>query len=359
MKTVGRFFALLPISFSPMSTKRAALPPGLIVRTGKFVWNTMWHVMMSQMAPRSKSGDYVRPQSSFRSRDLSPDPQRYCLIVGMSCPWAHRTLVTRVLKGLEDAIPVITVYPSTDEGRWLFDLDQPDLPFPDCRSLPDFYSRCHPGYTGRATVPVLWDSHSQIIVNNESADIIELLNSELEAIATGPDLYPEPLRPQIDRLNDEIYTAVNNGVYRCGFAQTQPAYDQAVDELFTELDKLDKSLASQRYLCGSALTLADVRLFTTLIRFDVAYHGIFKCDRRRIADYPHLSGYLRDIYQLPGIAATCDIEAVKRDYYGNLFPLNPGGIVPTGPGWESLKAPHSRADLSPTNQAESKSQTPM
>lgn len=305
----------------------------------------MWHVMMSQMAPRSKSGAYVRPQSSFRSRDLSPDPQRYRLIVGMSCPWAHRTLVTRVLKGLEDAVAVTTVYPSTDEGRWLFDPDQADLPFPDCRDLPDFYSRCHPGYTGRATVPVLWDSHSQTVVNNESADIIELLNSEFEAIAPGPDLYPEPLRPAIDQLNDKIYTAVNNGVYRCGFAQTQAAYDQAVDELFAELDELDGILASQRYLCGSDLTLADVRLFTTLIRFDVAYHGIFKCDRRRIADYPHLSGYLRDIYQLPGIAATCDIEAVKRDYYGNLFPLNPGGIIPAGPGWDSLKAPPERENL--------------
>lgn len=330
-----------------MATKRAALPPGLIVRTGKFVWQTMWRTMMSQMAPRSKSGAYVRPESAFRGRDISPEAQRYYLIVGMSCPWAHRTLVTRVLKGLTDTVPVITVYPSTDEGRWLFDLDQPllediDFPFSDCRSLPDFYAQCHSGYSGRSTVPVLWDSQTQTIVNNESAEIIELLNSEFGDLASGPDLYPEGLRSDIDALNQKIYATVNNGVYRCGFAQTQGAYEQAVGELFSTLDELDDTLAHQRYLCGSALTLADVRLFTTLIRFDVAYHGLFKCDRRRIADYPNLSGYVADIYQHPGIAETCDIDAVKRDYYGNLFPLNPGGIVPVGPGWEGLKQPHGR-----------------
>jgi glutathionyl-hydroquinone reductase len=325
-----------------MATKRAALPPGLVVRTGKFVWNTLWHTMMSQMAPRSSTGEYTRPQSTFRTHQISPEPQRYCLIVGMSCPWAHRTLVTRALKKLDGAIGLFKVYPSTDEGRWLFEPNQPDFPFPDCRSLPEFYRHCHPGYTGRATVPVLWDAHSQTIINNESADIIELLNSEFKDLAAGPDLYPEALRTDIDALNDKIYATVNNGVYRCGFAQTQTAYDQAVGELFATLDA---RLATQRYLCGGHLTLADVRLFTTLIRFDVSYHGIFKCNRRRIADYPHLSGYLRDLYQLPGIAETCDIEAVKRDYYGNLFPLNPGGIIPVGPGWESLLQPHGRESI--------------
>jgi glutathionyl-hydroquinone reductase len=328
-----------------MATKRAALPPGLVVRTGKFVWNTLWHTMMSQMAPRSSTGEYTRPQSTFRTHQISPEPQRYCLIVGMSCPWAHRTLVTRALKKLDGAIGLFKVYPSTDEGRWLFEPNQPDFPFLDCRSLPEFYRRAHPGYTGRATVPVLWDAHSQTIINNESADIIELLNSEFKDLAAGPDLYPEALRTDIDALNDKIYATVNNGVYRCGFAQTQTAYDQAVGELFATLDALDGRLATQRYLCGEHLTLADVRLFTTLIRFDVSYHGIFKCNRRRIADYPHLSGYLRDLYQLPGIAETCDIEAVKRDYYGNLFPLNPGGIIPVGPGWESLLKPHGRESI--------------
>ncbi len=328
-----------------MAPKRAALPPGLIVRTGKFVWNTMWHTMMSQMAPRSKSGEYVRPQSTFRGREITAKPQRYFLIVGMSCPWAHRTLVTRQIKGLTGIVGTLKVYPSTDEGRWLFEPDQSAMPFTDCRSLPDFYSRCHLGYAGRATVPVLWDSQTQTIVNNESADIIELLNSEFEEFSSGPDLYPEALKADIDALNDKIYATVNNGVYRCGFAQTQAAYDKVVGELFDTLDELDEMLAKSRYLCGQVLTLADVRLFTTLIRFDVAYHGIFKCDRHRIADYPNLSGYLRDIYQLPGIAETCDIEAVKRDYYGNLFPLNPGGIVPVGPGFGGLIQPHNRESL--------------
>ncbi|MEM8501582.1 MAG: glutathione S-transferase family protein [Cyanobacteria bacterium P01_D01_bin.1] len=324
------------------SAKRSVLPPGLIVRAGKFVWNTMWHAMMSQMAPRNKSGDYVRPESSFRGRQITAEAGRYRLIVGMSCPWAHRTLVTRALKGLEDAIAITTVYPSTDEGMWLFDADQLASPLSNCRSLPDFYSCTESGYKGRATVPVLWDSKANIIVNNESAEIIELLNSEFGALATGPDLYPDLLKEKIDSLNQKIYNAVNNGVYKCGFAQTQAAYDQAVTELFTTLDELDKILSTDRYLCGDTLTLADVRLFTTLIRFDVAYHGIFKCNRRRIADYPNLSGYLADIYQMPGIAGTCDIDAVKRDYFGNLFPLNPGGIVPIGPGWNSLTQPHGR-----------------
>ncbi len=319
--------------------KRAALPPGLIVRTGKFVWNTMWRTMMSQMAPRSKSGDYVRPESVFRTREIFPEAGRYRLIVGMSCPWAHRTLVTRALKGLEGAIALTLVYPSTDEGLWLFESDHSLL---GSRTLPEFYRACQSGYSGRSTVPVLWDSQTQTIVNNESADIIELLNSEFSDLATGPDLYPENLRSEIDELNNKIYATVNNGVYRCGFAQTQFAYDEAVGELFTTLDEMDDRLSAHRYLCGDALTLADVRLFTTLIRFDVAYHGIFKCNRRRIADYKNLSGYLAEIYQMPGIADTCEIEAVKRDYFGNLFPLNPGGIVPIGPGWDSLKIPHGR-----------------
>ncbi len=329
--------------------KRAALPPGLIVRAGKFVWNTMWHAMMSQMAPRNQAGDYVRPESSFRGREIVPEVGRYRLIVGMSCPWAHRTLVTRALKGLEDAIAITTVYPSTDEGMWLFDTDQSTDQASDlllnCRSLPEFYGRAEPGYKGRSTVPVLWDSKTNTIVNNESAEIIELLNSEFGELATGIDLYPAALREEIDSLNQKIYDTVNNGVYKCGFAQTQTAYDQAVTELFATLDQLDATLASDRYLCGAEITLADVRLFTTLIRFDVAYHGIFKCNRRRIADYANLSGYLADIYQIPGIAATCDINAVKRDYFGNLFPLNPGGIVPIGPGWNELKRPHRREAL--------------
>jgi putative glutathione S-transferase len=195
---------------------------------------------------------------------------------------------------------------------------------------------------------VLYDTHSHTIVNNESAEIIKILNSQFNEFAQYPEveLYPEALRPEIDQWNDKIYPAVNNGVYRCGFAQTQAAYHQACEELFSTLDEINQVLATRRYLCGDTLTLADVRLFTTLFRFDIAYYGLFKCNRKRIQDYEHLGGYLRDIYQLPGIAQTCDLEAVKQDYYGNLFPLNPGGIIPDG-GGADLLAPHQRERLSP------------
>jgi putative glutathione S-transferase len=329
--------------------KRAALPPGLVVRTGRWVWTTLWQVMMAKLAPRDSSGAYVRPESQFRQRvegeataTYPAAADRYCLIVGMGCPWAHRTLVTRVLKGLESVISIIVVSPSGDEGCWVF-----ETPYAGCRTLPEFYAQAQSGYAGRATVPVLWDSQTRTIVNNESAEIIEILNGAFNAWATQPDrdLYPEGLRSQIDHWNRQIYHTVNNGVYRCGFAQTQAAYETACNELFDSLDQIDQTLAHQRYLCGATLTLADIRLFTTLIRFDVAYYGLFKCNRRRIADYPHLSGYLRDIYQLPGVADTCDMETIKRDYFGNLFPLNPGGIIPLGPELETLWTPHQRESI--------------
>jgi len=190
-------------------------------------------------------------------------------------------------------------------------------------------------------VPVLWDTQTATIVNNESAEIVVILNAAFGEWASRPavDLYPESLKADIDQWNDRIYHAVNNGVYRCGFAQTQAAYDRAVTELFEALDAIDQALAQRPYLCGDTVTLTDVRLFTTLFRFDVVYYSLFKCNRRRIQDYAHLGPYLRRLYQLPGVAATCDIEAVKRDYYGNLFPLNPGGIIPSGPDLEYLNTP--------------------
>ena len=306
----------------------------------------MWQVMMSQLAPRDRQGAYVRPASQFRNSISSaadslypPTAGRYKLYVGLGCPWAHRTLVTRALKGLEEAIAVTLVSPSPLEGGWVF-----NEPEEGCRTLAELYQLAQPGYGGRATVPVLWDTETRAIVNNESAEIIVMLNSEFNDLAQHPDLnlYPEDLRAQIDAWNEKIYHAVNNGVYRCGFAQTQTAYQQACEELFTVLDEIDAALATQRYLCGDRVTLADVRLFTTLFRFDVVYYGLFKCNRRRIQDYPHLGLYLRDLYQLPGVTDTCNLEAVKQDYYGNLFPLNPGGIIPLGPEITYLSAPHGR-----------------
>ena len=329
--------------------KNKSLPGKFIVKSGKFVWTTMWQIMMSQLAPRNKAGSYIRPESQFRNfistdsdNSYQPASQRYRLYVGMGCPWAHRTLVTRALKGLEDAIAVSVVYPSPDAGIWV--LSEPEF---GCSTVPELYQLGKPGYTGRATVPILWDESTKTIVNNESAEIIEILNSQFNPYAQNPELelYPADLKAKIDSWNERIYQTVNNGVYRCGFAQTQSAYEQAIEELFNTLDEIDRVLDISRYLCGDRLTLADIRLFTTLFRFDIVYYGLFKCNVRRICDYENLGAYLRDIYQLPGVAATCDLESVKRDYYGNLFPLNPGGIIPTGPDITNLWQPHQRENL--------------
>jgi putative glutathione S-transferase len=300
--------------------------------------------MMSQLAPRDRQGAYVRPESEFRLRvsgagPFLPEADRYVLIVGMGCPWAHRTLVTRALKGLETAIAVVKVIPSPEAGGWIF----PE-PFFGCSSLRELYLKAKPGYQGRSTVPVLWDTQTQSIVNNESAEIIVLLNESFHAVATHSelDLYPDPLRPTIDDWNQRIYHAINNGVYRCGFAQTQAAYTEACQSLFTLLDELDQVLATQRYVCGDRITLVDVRLYPTLFRFDTVYYPLFNCNVRRIRDYPNLGPYLQDLYQSPGVATTGDLTAVKQEYFGNLFPLNPGGIIPLGPDQSWLEDPHGR-----------------
>lgn len=326
--------------------KKGKLPPKLIIGLGKFVWTTLWHLMMSRLAPRNQSGEYIRPDSQFRNfvspaagNVYQPATGRYKLYVGLGCPWAHRTLVVRALKGLEDAISVAIVEPSAVTGGWVFTSEEEG-----CQTLPQLYELAQPGYTGRSTVPVLWDNQTKTIVNNESAEIIVMLNSEFNEFAANPtlDLYPKELQEKIDWWNQKIYTTVNNGVYRCGFAQTQEAYNKACDELFKTLDEIDAALNTSRYLCGNNVTLADVRLFTTLFRFDIVYYGLFKCNRRRIQDYPNLGAYLRDLYQLPRVANTCDLESVKQDYYGNLFPLNPGGIVPAGPDMAFILKPHHR-----------------
>lgn len=331
--------------------KNKSLPGKLIIKLGKFVWTTMWQIMMSQLAPRNQKGAYIRPQSQFRNfisseSDYQPAGDRYRLYVGMGCPWAHRTLVTRALKGLEKAIAVSVVYPDPEGGIWT--LSEPEL---GCNTVPELYQLSQKSYQGRCTVPILWDEKTNTIVNNESAEIIEILDSEFNEYAKHPelDLYPAALKETIDGWNQKINHTVNNGVYRCGFAQTQSAYEQAAEELFATLDEIDLVLKNNRYLCGDRLTLADVRLFTTLFRFDIVYYGLFKCNRRRIQDYDRLGAYLRDLYQLPGVADTCDLESVKRDYYGNLFPLNPGGIIPTGPDLSNLLQPHNRQQLTINN----------
>lgn len=335
-------------SSSTVKTRKfgKSLPPKLIIKLGKWIWTTLWHQMMSKMAPRNQTGEYIRPASQFRNfigdNSYQPEVGRYRLYVGLGCPWAHRTLVVRALKGLEEVISVSIVYPAGDAGIWVLENDEHG-----CSTLPELYELAQPGYNGRSTVPLLWDLKTNTIVNNESADIIVMLN-QFNEWATHPtlDLYPESLKEEIDQWNDKIYHTVNNGVYRCGFAQTQQAYEKACTELFATLDEIDKVLETRRYLCGNQVTLADVRLFTTLFRFDIVYYGLFKCNQRRIADYKNLGAYLRDLYQFPGVADTCSLEQVKQDYYGNLFPLNPGGIIPLGPDLSSLLEPHERDAIS-------------
>ncbi|NJK40800.1 MAG: glutathione S-transferase family protein [Acaryochloridaceae cyanobacterium SU_2_1] len=327
-----------------------SLPPQLIIGLGKFAWTTMWQLMMSNLAPPNRTGAYQRPASQFRhqiSKEIGqafpPAAHRYRLYVGLGCPWAHRTLLLRALKGLQEVIDLVVVQPSATAGGWVFEPEHEG-----CQGLRDLYKLAQPGYQGRCTVPVLWDTQTQKIVNNESAEIIVMLNDQFNDVAQQPDLdlYPAALRPSIDHWNDKIYTAVNNGVYRCGFAQTQIAYQEACTELFAVLDEIDTALANRRYLCGDQVTLADLRLFPTLFRFDLVYYGLFKCNQRRIEDYQHLGPYLRDLYQLPGVADTCNLEAVKQSYYGFLFPLNPGGIIPLGPDLTQLSAPHGREQFS-------------
>jgi putative glutathione S-transferase len=310
---------------------------------------------MSSATSSPTGRGFVREDARFRdwvtadgSSGYAPESGRYHLYVSLACPWAHRTLVVRALKGLEDAIGVSIVDPIRDERGWAFRdvLGATGDRLHGWSHLSEAYVASAPGYEGRISVPVLWDTRTQRIVNNESADIIVMLNDAFDAFAAHPelDLYPAELRAEIDELNRVAYETVNNGVYRAGFAPTQEDYDEAVHPLFATLDRLEERLSSRRFLVGGRQTLADWRLFTTLVRFDAVYVGHFKCNLRRIVDYPHLSAYLRDLYQTRGIAETVDMDQIKRHYYGTHGGLNPRGIVPAGPMLD-LDAPHGREAL--------------
>jgi putative glutathione S-transferase len=309
----------------------------------------------SATSARSGGRGFVREDARFRewvtadgSSGYAAEPGRYHLYVSLACPWAHRTLVVRALKGLEEAIDVSIVDPIRDEQGWAFrDVSGATGDrLHGWSHLSAAYDATDPGYEGRISVPVLWDTRTQRIVNNESADIIVMLNEAFDAFAAHPDvdLYPSALRGEIDELNRVVYETVNNGVYRAGFAPTQEDYDEAVHPLFATLDHLDERLASRRYLVGDRHTLADWRLFTTLVRFDPVYAGHFKCNLRRIVDYEHLPAYLRDLYQTPGVAETVDMDHIKRHYYATHPSINPSGIVPAGPILD-LDAPHGREAL--------------
>lgn len=299
-------------------------------------------------------GEFVRQESHFRlcvTRDGSSgfraEPGRYHLYVSLACPWAHRTIIVRRLKGLEDVVSMSVVDPVRDERGWRFgegDGFGPD-PLNGFDYLSEAYLRSDPAFDGRVTVPALWDRESSRIVCNESADIIRMLNSEFDEWGDASvDLYPAALRDEIEEVNDRVYARVNNGVYRAGFATTQRAYERAFDSLFDELDRLDGLLATRRFLVGPRLTLADWRLFTTLIRFDPVYVSHFKCNLRRLADYPNLQGYLRELYQWPGVAETVSFDHIKRHYFVTHDRINPTGIVPKGPALD-LGAPHGRDHL--------------
>ena len=320
-----------------------------LLQEGK--WVDQWY------DTKSTNGRFVRKAPQFRNwvtadgaagpsgkGGFKAEPGRYHLYVSLACPWAHRTLIVRALKGLEKMISVSVVHWYMAENGWTFDVGDGVVPdtVNGAQFLHQVYTKAKPDYSGRVTVPVLWDKHTKTIVSNESPEIIRMFNVAFDEVgAVQGDYYPEHLRSEIDALNDRIYTTVNNGVYRCGFATTQAAYGEAITPLFDTLDWLEDILSRKRYLTGGQITEADWRLFTTLIRFDPVYVGHFKCNIRRIADYPNLSNYLRDLYQQPGIARTVNMEHIKRHYYESHTSINPSRVVPKGPDID-YKTPHDR-----------------
>jgi putative glutathione S-transferase len=314
-------------------------------------WHDVWY------DTKASQGRFVRTESQYRNwitadgsagpsghAGFRAEPGRYHLYVAFACPWAHRTLIMRQLKGLEDLISVSATNSYMGAEGWTFAPGPETIPddVNHAQRVYELYTIADPKYSGRATVPILWDKQQRTIVSNESAEIVRMLNTAFDGVgANGNDYYPLALRAEIDEWNAFVYPNVNNGVYRAGFATTQEAYEEAATAVFAALDKIERRLATHRYLTGSRLTEADVRLFTTLIRFDPVYHGHFKCNLRRIVDYPNLWGFVRDIYQMPGIASTVHVDFIKRHYYGSHPNVNPTRIVPIGPALDYL-APHHR-----------------
>jgi putative glutathione S-transferase len=323
----------------------------------------VWHDD-SHDSKQIQGGRFVRPQTRYRNwitPDGSPGPtgdggfaaerDRYHLYVALACPWAHRTIIFRRLKQLEDVISLSVVEPLQGDRGWTFG-DYPGAT-PDTvngkTTLADVYLIADPRFSGRVTVPALWDKQRRTIVNNESAEIIRMLNSAFGRFTkVTTDYYPLALHEEIDRINARVYESVNNGVYRAGFATTQEAYEEAYRALFlfATLDMVEERLSQRRYLVGAEITEADWRLFTTLIRFDAVYYGHFKCNRQRIVDFPNLSNYLRDLYQVPGVAETVSLDHIKRHYYASHRRINPSGIVPLGPKLDFM-APHDRSRFAP------------
>ncbi|EHH2418276.1 glutathione S-transferase family protein [Vibrio parahaemolyticus] len=304
------------------------------------VWHDVWY------DTKANGGKFVREDAGFRDwikndseAVFQPESGRYHLYVSLACPWAHRTLIFRKLKGLEPHIDVTVVCPDMLSQGWQMGLPEPLFGHTRMHQI---YTQAKPNYTGRVTVPVLWDKKTNTIVSNESSEIIRMFNSAFNDLTGNhDDYYPEPLRGVINEWNDYIYPNVNNGVYRCGFATSQEAYEEAFESLFSALDKIDAHLATHRYLAGNKITEADWRLFTTLVRFDAVYVGHFKCNKQRIADYVNIQGYLKELYQIDGIADTTDFYHIKRHYYFSHTGINPTQVVPKGPDLD-FSSPHQR-----------------
>jgi len=310
---------------------------------------------------KTVKGEFIRSESSFRNwvtkdgnagtsgeAGFAAEPGRYHLYVSYACPWAHRTLIFRALKGLEDVISVSVVHPLMPAESWLFG-EYPGATEDHVNKanyLYENYIKADPGFNGLVTVPVLWDKKQQTIVNNESSEIIRMLNSSFDAFGNADvDYYPEALREEIDEINDPVYNNINNGVYRAGFAQTQEAYNRAFDRLFNTLDELEEKLSRQRYLVGNQITEADWRLFTTLVRFDAVYYNHFKTNKKRLVEYPNLWAYTRELYQVPGVAETVNMDHIKYHYFASHRSINPTGIVPQGPDIDFMQ-PHGRESIS-------------
>jgi putative glutathione S-transferase len=295
----------------------------------------------------NEQGEFVRYTSHFRNRAQGAEPGRYHLYISWACPWAHRTAIVRSLLGLEDAISLSAVDPVWNDKGWTFTEGEGCIPdfVNHQKDLIDIYRLADPKYDDEETTPVLWDKKARTIVNNESLEIIKMFATEFLPFAKNKmELYPEKHRAEIDRVIAEIYPSINNGVYRAGFATTQKAYERAYHELFRALDFWENHLSKHRYMVGDQLTLADICMFTTLFRFDLVYYSHFKCNRQHVYEYKNLWGYVRDIYQTPGVAQTCNIDHIKRHYYISQKDINPTQIVPAGPLLD-FSTPHGREKL--------------
>mmetsp|Transcript_5211 Transcript_5211/g.13129 ORF Transcript_5211/g.13129 Transcript_5211/m.13129 type:complete len:401 (+) Transcript_5211:34-1236(+) len=331
--------------FNVLELTGALIPQGKLVTGVKTGWKFAWTTLMRELAPQSEDGSYVRPKYTFQ-QTISSDPGakfpdeagRYHLYAGKACPWCHRVELARAIRGLESYLSITTVLDRPEEasrGGWVFERSDPD-PLFGARDLREVYDGAvRGGFRGRCTAPLMVCKKTKSLVCNESADLVRMLN-RVQAPPGSIDLYPEALRKEIDSTNEWVYEDINNGVYRCGFATTQVAYDKAEESVFKAMDRLEEMLSKARFLCGDKFTEADLRLFPTIYRFDSVYHILFRCSRRRVSDYPSIQGWLSDVYSLEGVKSTCDLKATVDSYYTQLFPLNPGGIVVRGPSPSEL-----------------------